>query len=109
MSDGFKFDDVFKSISDASQEAFNAVSSAATVVADTTVNLASGAANVAQETFNTVASVVGAATETTMNFVSETTKINESIPILIKIVEGDVPSYYFDGYLKSPTITKNVE
>lgn len=34
-------------------------------------------------------------------FVSETTKITESIPILIKIIEGNIPSYYFDKYLPS--------
>ena len=42
-------------------------------------------------------------------FVSENTKIVESIPILIKIIEGDVPSYYLGGYLSSPSISGKVE
>ena len=42
-------------------------------------------------------------------FVSENTKVKESIPILIKILEGSVPSYYFDGYLSNPSISKNVD
>ena len=42
-------------------------------------------------------------------FVSENTKIVENIPILIKILEGNVPSYYFDGYLSSPSIGGSVD
>ena len=38
-------------------------------------------------------------------FVSENTKIVESIPILIKVLEGEVPSYYFGGYLQNPSIS----
>lgn len=40
-------------------------------------------------------------------FVSSNFKAVESIPILMKIIEGSVPSYYFDGYLSSPTITNS--
>ena len=40
-------------------------------------------------------------------FVSKNTKIKESIPIIMKVVQGDIPSYYFDGYLSSPSITKS--
>ncbi|MBR6690587.1 MAG: sporulation protein YunB [Bacilli bacterium] len=36
-------------------------------------------------------------------FVSSRTKIQESIPIIMKVIEGNVPSYYFDGYLDSIT------
>ena len=42
-------------------------------------------------------------------FVSENTKIIESVPILIKIIEGNVPSYYFGGYLSSPYISNSVQ
>ena len=38
-----------------------------------------------------------------MPFVSSNTKINVDIPIIMKIIEGNVPSYYFDGYLSSMT------
>ena len=41
-------------------------------------------------------------------FVSTSTKLSADIPILMKILQGDVPSYYFDGYLNTPSITKNV-
>ena len=34
-----------------------------------------------------------------MPFVSSNTKINVDIPIIMKIIEGNVPSYYFGGYL----------
>lgn len=37
-------------------------------------------------------------------FVSKNTKIVESIPILMKIIEGNVPSYYFGGYLSNPAL-----
>lgn len=42
-------------------------------------------------------------------FISENTKIVESIPIIMKIVEGEIPSYYFDRFLSSPSITKSVD
>lgn len=38
-----------------------------------------------------------------MPFVSSNTKINVDIPIIMKIMEGSVPSYYFDGYLNTMT------
>lgn len=34
-----------------------------------------------------------------MPFVSSNTKLNVDVPILMKIIEGNVPSYYFGGYL----------
>ena len=34
-----------------------------------------------------------------MPFVSSNTKLNVDVPILMKIMEGNVPSYYFGGYL----------
>lgn len=37
-------------------------------------------------------------------FVSSSTKINLSIPIIMKILEGEVPNYYFGGYLNSQTL-----
>jgi len=36
-------------------------------------------------------------------FVSSNTKINVDVPIIMKIMEGNVPSYYFDGYLNTMT------
>ena len=42
-------------------------------------------------------------------FVSQNTKVVESIPVLIKIIEGNVPSYYLDGYLSSPGISGSVD
>lgn len=36
-------------------------------------------------------------------FVSSNSKINVDMPIIIKMVEGKVPSYYFDGYIPSIT------
>ena len=33
-----------------------------------------------------------------MPFVSEVASINTSIPIVIKLIEGDIPSYYFGDY-----------
>ena len=41
-------------------------------------------------------------------FVSKNTRIIENVPILMKIIEGSVPSYYFDGFLNSPSIDKNL-
>ncbi len=34
-----------------------------------------------------------------MPFVSSNTKLNIDVPILMKMMEGNVPSYYFGGYL----------
>ena len=42
-------------------------------------------------------------------FSSTTTKIETNIPIVMKLIEGDIPSYYMDGYLSNPSITRNVE
>jgi len=42
-------------------------------------------------------------------FVSENSKINVDVPILMKLMEGSVPSYYFDGFLGSPSVTNKVE
>ena len=42
-------------------------------------------------------------------FSSTTTKIETNIPIVMKLIEGDIPSYYMDGYLSNPSVTRNVE
>lgn len=42
-------------------------------------------------------------------FSSTTTKIETNIPIVMKLIEGDIPSYYMDGYLSNPSITRSVE
>lgn len=42
-------------------------------------------------------------------FVSETVSVSTTIPIIMKIIEGDIPEYYFDGYLSTPTVTSSVE
>lgn len=42
-------------------------------------------------------------------FSSATTKIETKIPIVMKLIEGDIPSYYMDGYLSNPSITRSVE
>ena len=34
-------------------------------------------------------------------FISSKKSIKQSIPIIMKVIEGSVPSYYFDGYLNS--------
>ena len=36
-------------------------------------------------------------------FVSDTVEVIADIPVILKIIEGSVPSYYFDGYLNSIT------
>lgn len=41
-------------------------------------------------------------------FVSSTTKIENEVPVIMKIIEGNIPSYYFDGYLGNPSLTTNV-
>ena len=56
----------------------------------------------------TVNVVVEAEVKILLPFVSENTKITESIPIIIKVIQGNVPSYYFDGYLSNPSISKTV-
>ena len=42
-------------------------------------------------------------------FSSTTTKVLTNIPIVMKLIEGDIPSYYMDGYLSNPSITRSVE
>ena len=39
-------------------------------------------------------------------FVSSREKIETNIPLAIKIIEGDVPSYYFDGYQNLSSISE---
>ena len=39
---------------------------------------------------------------------SSSEKIEASIPIVMKIIEGDVPNYYYDGFLNEPVITNPV-
>ncbi len=41
-------------------------------------------------------------------FVSNNSKISVDIPIIMKLVEGNVPSYYFDGFLGTPSVTSKV-
>lgn len=41
-------------------------------------------------------------------FISDNTSVSVDVPIIIKIISGEVPSYYFDGYLTSPSITSEV-
>lgn len=43
-----------------------------------------------------------------MPFVSSSTKIQANIPVVIKIIEGNVPSYYFNGYLGTPSLTTDL-
>lgn len=38
-----------------------------------------------------------------MPFISSKDSISSTIPIIMKIIEGNVPSYYFDGYLHTIT------
>ena len=42
-------------------------------------------------------------------FSSTTVKIETNIPVVMKLIEGNIPNYYFDGYISNPTITKKVE
>ena len=42
-------------------------------------------------------------------FISKSVKISESIPVLMKIIEGNVPSYYFDGFLSNPIVSNSVD
>lgn len=42
-------------------------------------------------------------------FVSKNSKISVDVPLIMKLMEGNVPSYYFDGYLSSPSVTNKVE
>ena len=39
-----------------------------------------------------------------MPFTSKITDVNMSIPIAIKLIEGSIPGYYFNGYLNNPSI-----
>lgn len=57
----------------------------------------------------TVNIVVEVEVKILLPFVSKNTKIVESIPIVMKIIEGNIPSYYFDGYLSNPSITGKAE
>ncbi len=41
-------------------------------------------------------------------FTSTNTKITTNVPVVIKILEGNIPSYYFDGYLNSPSVSTSV-
>lgn len=38
-----------------------------------------------------------------MPFISKTSSIDSTIPVIMKVIEGNVPSYYFDGYLDTIT------
>ncbi len=40
---------------------------------------------------------------------SSITTITLSTPIIMKIIEGNVPSYYMGGYLKTPSLITNVQ
>ena len=42
-------------------------------------------------------------------FSNTTTKVKTNIPIVMKLIEGDIPSYYMDGYLSNPSISRSVE
>ena len=41
-------------------------------------------------------------------FTSTNTKITTNVPVVIKILEGNIPSYYFDGYLNSLSVSTSV-
>ena len=43
-----------------------------------------------------------------MPFISSKGNIESTIPIIMKLIEGDIPSYYFDGYLNNKTFTNEV-
>ncbi len=38
-------------------------------------------------------------------FTSKKTTITASVPLVIKLVEGEIPNYYLNGYLNSPVVT----
>lgn len=42
-------------------------------------------------------------------FTSSSTKIDTDVPIIMKIIEGNVPSYYMNGYLQSPMSITSIE
>ena len=42
-------------------------------------------------------------------FSNTITKVETNIPIVMKLIEGEIPSYYMDGYLSNPSITRKVE
>ena len=42
-------------------------------------------------------------------FTTNEEKVVTDIPMIMKLVEGNVPSYYLDGYLNSPYVTNSVQ
>ena len=46
---------------------------------------------------------VTASVKVLLPFISDTIEVVADIPIILKIIEGGVPGYYFDGYLNSVT------
>lgn len=42
-------------------------------------------------------------------FTSSTVKIDTDVPIIMKLIEGNVPSYYMNGYMQSPMVTNNID
>ena len=46
---------------------------------------------------------ITASVKVLLPFVSDTVEITADVPIIIKLIEGTVPSYYFDGFLNSVT------
>ena len=42
-------------------------------------------------------------------FVSKITSVSTTVPIIIKLMEGKIPEYYFGGYLTTPTISSSIE
>ena len=47
----------------------------------------------------TVSINITASVKVLLPFVSDTVEISSDVPVIIKLIEGSVPSYYFDGYL----------
>ena len=47
----------------------------------------------------TVSINITASVKVLLPFVSDTVEISSDVPIIIKLIEGNVPSYYFDGFL----------
>lgn len=41
-------------------------------------------------------------------FTTANTKVSVPVPVVMKLIEGSVPGYYFNGYLETPTITNSV-
>jgi len=50
----------------------------------------------------TVSINITASVKILLPFVSDTIELSQNVPIIIKLIEGSVPSYYFDGYLSNP-------